>query len=143
MLVLELGSELPNLFNNIQSALKIWIKCRLNFHEVECTGVNFTNLCQFSLNNSETVKALQWYFIRDILDKFGIPSLPQSPDIGQNSDGGISDFQISGQPFIEENCHNSSTTNDTDMKPGPVTKLENKKTRQFQKRLTMTLYRNF
>ena len=33
------------LFNNIQSSLKIWIKCRLNFHEVQCTGGNFTNPC--------------------------------------------------------------------------------------------------
>ena len=27
---------------------------------------------------------------------------PQSPDIGQNPDGGISDFQISGQSLIKE-----------------------------------------
>ena len=52
----------------------------------------------------------------------------KSPDIGQNSDGGISDFQISGQPFIEENCHNSRTSNDIDVKLGPVTKLEKKNT---------------
>ena len=52
--------------------------------------------------------------------------MPQSPDIGQNSNGGISDFQISGQPFIEENCHNSRTSNDIDVKLGPVTKLEKK-----------------
>ena len=47
--------------------------------------------------------------------KFGIHNLPQSPDIGQNSDGGISDFQ---------NCHNSRTSDDRDMKLGPVTKLD-------------------
>ena len=35
-------------------------------------------------------------FIRDIRAIFGVPNLPQFPDIGQNSDGGISDFQISG-----------------------------------------------
>ena len=33
-------------------------------------------------------------------------------------------FPISGQPFIEANCHNSRTSNDTDVKPGPVTKLD-------------------
>ena len=33
------------LFKNIQSALNIWIKCRPNFHKVECTGGNFTNPC--------------------------------------------------------------------------------------------------
>ena len=52
----------------------------------------------------------------------------QAPDIEQNSDGGISDFQISGQPFIEENFHNSRTSNDIDVKLGPVTKLEKKNT---------------
>ena len=80
-------------------------------------------------------------FIRDILDKFSIPNLPKSPDIGQNSDGGISDFQISGQLFIEENWHNSRTGNDIDVKLGPVTKLE-KKTWQYQKSLMIALYRN-
>ena len=49
--------------------------------------------------------------------------MPQSPDIEQNSNGGISDFQISGQSLIKENCHDSRTSNDTDMKLGPVTKI--------------------
>ena len=35
MLLLKLGSVLPNLVKNFQSALKIWTKFRLNFHEVE------------------------------------------------------------------------------------------------------------
>ena len=48
---------------------------------------------------------------------------PQSPDIGQNSDGGISDFRISGQSLIKENPHNSRTSNDIDMKLRSVTKL--------------------
>ena len=80
-------------------------------------------------------------FIRDILDKFSIPNLPKSPDIGQNSDGGISDFQISGQLFIEESCHDSRTSNDIDVELTPVTKLENK-TRQYQKSLTMASHWN-
>ena len=50
--------------------------------------------------------------------------MPQSPDIGQNSDEGISDFRISGQPLIKRNCHNSWTIDDTDMKLGQVTKLD-------------------
>ena len=45
----------------------------------------------------------------------------------QNSDGGISDFQISGQSLIKENGHNSNTIVDTDMKLGPVTKLDKRK----------------
>ena len=48
----------------------------------------------------------------------------QSPDIGQNSDGDISDFRISGQSLIKENCYNSRTSDDIDMKLGPVTKLD-------------------
>ena len=50
--------------------------------------------------------------------------MPQSPDIGQNSDGGISNFWISGQSYIKENCHNSRNSDDIDIKPGPVTKLD-------------------
>ena len=52
-----------------------------------------------------------------------MPNLLQSPDLGQNSDGDISDFPISGQSIINENCHNSRTSDDIDMKHGPVTKL--------------------
>ena len=44
--------------------------------------------------------------------------MSQSPDIGQNSDGGNSDFQISSQSLIKRNCH------DIDMRLGPVTKLD-------------------
>ena len=54
---------------------------------------------------------------------FGIHNSSQSPDIGQNSDRGISDFGISGQSLITENCHNSRTSDDIVMKLGPVTKL--------------------
>ena len=62
-------------------------------------GGNFIPPYWFSLNNSEMVKAvilafcsIQQHFIRDICSKFGIPILPQSPDIVQNSEEGISDF---------------------------------------------------
>ena len=37
---------------------------------------------------------------------------------------GISDFGISGQSLIKLNYHNSRTSNDIDMKLGPVTKLD-------------------
>ena len=62
--------------------------------------------------------------MRDIYAKVGIPNSPQSPDIGQNSDVDVSDFWISGQSFIKQNCHNSRTSGDIDTKLGPVTKLE-------------------
>ena len=48
--------------------------------------------------------------------KCGIPNLPQSSDIGQNSDGGISHYQISGRFLINKNFHNYRTSNDIDMK---------------------------
>ena len=57
----------------------------------------------------------------------------QSPDIGQDSDGGISDFWISGQSLINVNCHNSRTNDDIDMKLGPVTKL-NKRNKTMSKK---------
>ena len=52
----------------------------------------------------------------------------QSPDIRQNSDGSISDSRISGQSFINENCHNSRTSHDIDIKLGLVPKLDKKNT---------------
>ena len=36
----------------------------------------------------------------------------------------MSDFWIFGQFFKNENCHNSRTSHDIDMKRGPVTKLD-------------------
>ena len=54
--------------------------------------------CLFSLRNSETVKAVTLAFsdqkdiIRDVRAKAVIPHPSQSPDIGQNSEGRISDL---------------------------------------------------
>ena len=70
--------------------------------------------------------SIQEYFIRDVRAKFDIPDLAKSPYIGQNSEGVISDFRISGQLIIKTNCHNSITTDDIDMKLRPVTKLDKK-----------------
>ena len=86
-----------------------------------------------------TFAAFSNIFIGDIHAKFGIHNLPQSPDIGQNSDVGISDFRISGLSLIKGNCHNSRTSDDIDMKLGPVTKLDNQnETKDRQKNLTLT-----
>ena len=52
------------------------------------------------------------------------------------SDEGISDFWISGQSLIKGNCHNSRTSNDIDMKLGPVTKID-KINKTTSKKLTM------
>ena len=75
-------------------------------------------------------------FIRNIYAKFSIPNSLQSPNIGQNSDVGISDFRISGQSLIKENYHNSRTSDDTDMKLGAVTKID-KRNKTTSKNLTM------
>ena len=66
--------------------------------------------------------------------------MPQSPDIGQNSDRGISDFRISGQSLIKENCDNSRTSDDIDMKLRPVTKLD-RRNKTTSKNVTLTLCR--
>ena len=44
----------------------------------------------------------QGKIIRHVGAKFGARYWPQSPDIGQNSDGGISNFRISIQSLIKE-----------------------------------------
>ena len=49
MLLLELGSELPNLVKKFQFVLKIWTKCRLNFHEVVCTTFDKNELMTYKL----------------------------------------------------------------------------------------------
>ena len=43
---------------------------------------------------------------------------------GKTQTGVISDFQISGQSLIKENCHNSWTSDYIDLKLRPVTKLD-------------------
>ena len=48
--------------------------------------------------------------------------MPNLVSIGQNSDGV---FSISDQiPYANKNLHNSGTSDDIDMKSGPVTKLD-------------------
>ena len=92
-----------------------------------------------SLNKSEKVKAvtlafcsIQKHFIRDVRAKYGTSNLPQSPDIGKNSDRIISNFRISDQSLINRNCHNSRTSDNIDMKLEPVTKLD-KRNKSFEK----------
>ena len=80
---------------------------------------------KFSLNKSEMAVniafcSIQYLFIKEIRDKFGIPNLSQSPDIVQNSDVSIYDLQSSGQFLVNKNCNKSGTSNDMDMKLGPV-----------------------
>ena len=76
----------------------------------------------FSLNNSEMVKfvtltfcSIHQQFTGDVRVEFGSPQWPQSPDIGQPSDGGISNFRISGEAIIKINCHSFRTSGDIDI----------------------------
>ena len=87
-----------------------------------CSMKKFCEICWYSLNNSETVKPvimvffrIQYHFIRAVHVKFGISNSSPSPDIGQNSDRGNSNFQIAGRSLIKENYHNSRTSDDIDM----------------------------
>ena len=57
-----------------------------------------------------------------------MPNLLLSPEFGQKSDGGISDFPISDQSFINKNCHKSRISHDIDIKFGVVTKLDKRNT---------------
>ena len=93
--------------SRINNTSTYYIRKKKYFNHNLGGGGNFTisppHSFWFSLNNSEMVKAITlWHFIRDIHAKFGISNSPQSLDIGQNSDGGISNFWISGQCLIKE-----------------------------------------
>ena len=101
-------------------------------------------LCWFSLCNSERLNAVtlafctvQKLFFRIIHAKFGILNSPQSPHLWKDSVEVISDFQISGQSLVNENCQNSRTSNNIHMKLGPVTRLD-KRNMAMSKKLTMT-----
>ena len=59
--------------------------------------------------------------------KFGVPNSPQSRDIGQNSDKGISDFRSIIKVKVNKSKsipHNSRTSDDINMKYRTVTNLD-------------------
>ena len=71
--------------------------------------------CLFSLKNSKMERASPWYFVafsNFSLETF-VPNVV-SPDLRQSTDRGFSDFWISGESLINENCSYSRTNNDTD-----------------------------
>ena len=69
--------------------------------------------------------------------------MPYSPDIGQNTDNCITDFRISGQPFIKVNCHNSGTSDDIEMKLAAVTKIDKTNKTTSKKFVDDVMSRNF
>ena len=87
--------------------------------------------CWFSLNNSETVKALNLAFCSS---NFSLETFKPLTSPGlQILDTTHTEFLI--KFIINKNCDNSSTSNDIDMKLEPVNLT--RKTRQRQKSLTM------
>ena len=62
--------------------------------------------------------------------------------MGQNSDGGISDFLISGQSLIKRNCHNSKSVDDIDIKLRPVTKIDKRNKTTSKKSACDVILRN-
>ena len=80
------------------------------------------------------LSSIQYHFFdRDIRAKCGISYSFQSPDIGQNPDWGVSTFWIFGQTLVKENCHNSRTSDNIDMKLGRVTKIDKRNKTMSQK----------
>ena len=71
------------------------------------------------------------YFVKETLTTFPYLTLPVSRYWAK--DGGISDFRISGQSFINENCHNSGSSHDIDTKLGPVTELDKRNMANLEK----------
>ena len=71
---------------------------------------------------------MQYSVSRDIYPKFAIPNILQSSDIGKILDIGISHIWMSGQYLNKENCYNSRTSHDIDMRLGPVAKLDKRNT---------------
>ena len=69
--------------------------------------------------------------------------MPYSPDIGQNTDNCITDFRISGQPFIKVNCHNSRTSDVIEMKLVAVTKIDKTNKTTSKKFVDVVMSRNF
>ena len=84
--------------------------------------------CVYHFNPN--LKSSNFAAFSNILSETFVPNLvsitrPSLQILGKTQVG-ISDFQISGQSLIKENCHNSRTSDDTDMKLGPVTKPDNR-----------------
>ena len=84
----------------------------------------------FFLNNSKTLKAVTPAFLQHSVTSYQKHSCQiWYPELVHNSildktQTGISDFRISGQSLIKENCYNARTIDDIDMKLRPVTKRD-------------------
>ena len=94
--------------------------------------------CWFSLNNSETAKAATLAFCSNILFETFLSNLvflscPSLKILGKTQTWL---FQISSQSLIKENCHDSRTSADIDMKLEPVSKLDKRNKTTSKKLMT-------
>ena len=67
-------------------------------------------------------RSIYYNFIRDIRANLVSLTHTSLQILDKTQIGGISDFRISGQSFIKENCNNPRSNDDIDMKLKPVTK---------------------
>ena len=112
------------------SKVTFWINCTFSLTLIWVGDGLILPLCWFSLNNSETVKAVTWHFVafsNTLLETF-VPNLvfPTSPSLQIFGKTQTRVFPNSGflvKSLIKENCHNSRTSDDIDMKLGAGTKL--------------------
>ena len=86
-------------------------------HSLKLTVVNTSKVVNLVVNPSNPLPPSCLFFPGNlqhsltfleayvICVKFGILNSPQSPDIGKSSDGGISDFWMSGQSLINKSCN--------------------------------------
>ena len=63
------------------------------------------------------------FLLKEVCAKFCIPC-PSFQILGKTRGVKLSNFWISGQSLIKRKCHNSRTSDHTDMELGPVTKLD-------------------
>ena len=97
---------------------------------------NFTPHCWFSLNDSETVKAVTLPIgdfvafsnisLESYVTNLVSLSLISLQILGKTHAGGISDFQISVQSLVKVNCQSSRTSGDIDMKHDKSSKTTSK-----------------
>ena len=92
-----------------------------NFYNCEIQDLSGNKVQR--VNNSEMVKAVNLAICSIHCTKSGISNFPVSR-YWVKFRWGISHFWISGQSFLNKNCHNPRTNHDVDIKLGPVAKLD-------------------
>ena len=104
------------------------ILCKIIFwYEKGVIGVfgGWVKMCEFCVYDFWSLKVYkQKNCVRTVYYTLIMSELAPSSDVSQNPYRIIFDFWISVKFLIQKNCYNSRTTNDIDIKLGPVTKPE-------------------